>query len=56
MSDIIKGKVFVNGKPFDEWTSIEHMMWQQETQMLIQKTQDLKGKLVQLAYMKGWMK
>ena len=56
MSDIIKGKVWVNGKPFDEWTMKEHMMWQTETLILIQKTQELKAKLVQYGFMKGWMK
>jgi len=56
MSDIIKGKVFVNGKPFNEWTMIEHRLWQEETLILVKKTEQLKAKLVQLAYMKGWMK
>ncbi len=56
MSDIIKGKVWVNGKPFDEWTIKEHRMWQEETLVLIKKTEQIKAKLVQYAFMKGWMK
>ena len=56
MSEIMNGKVWVNGKPFNEWTAQEHHMWQTETLILIKKTDQIKAKYVQYAFMKGWMK
>ncbi len=42
-------------KPFEEWNAQDWQNWQNETHLLIRKTEMLKARLIQYAALKGWV-
>jgi len=52
MSQIIKGKVYINGKPFDEWKFKEHQIWQMETRILMARIDALGTKIMSIMRMR----
>ena len=55
MSEIKNNEVWINGRPFSQWTPKEHQMWQNESISLLNDINRIRGKMAYLAQLKGWI-